>query len=318
MTDLALCIAAAFALDLALGDPPNWPHPVRWMGRAIQALEPWLRRRMPPLAAGCALVAILVPGTWLLTAGALSLTRQTAPEAALVLQTVLLWTCFSSRSLVDAARRVGGRLARGDVAGARQRVAMIVGRETDRLDAGEVARAAVETVAENLVDGVLSPLFFAVFGGAPLAMAYKMVNTLDSMIGYRNPRYLLFGRCAARLDDLANYLPARLSVPLVAAAAALLARRGGIAWRWALRDGRQSHSPNAGWPEAAFAGALGVRLGGPNRYHGRWVEKPTIGRRFRPVQASDIDRACHLLLVAVLVAFGVAVGGLTLAAGLGL
>lgn len=305
MTDFTLALALAFALDLLLGDPPTWPHPVRWMGAAVRALEPRLRERLPPPAAGCLLVAILVPGTWLLASAAVALAGALGPGFATVLEALLLWTCFSSRSLLDAAQAVRRPLARGDLETARRRVGMIVGRETDRLDADGVARAAVETVAENLVDGVLAPLFFALLGGAPLAVTYKMVNTLDSMVGYRNPRYILFGRCAARLDDLANYLPARLAVPVIALAASLLGRRGRGAWCCAWRDGRKSSSPNAGLPEAAFAGALGVRLGGPSRYHGRKVEKPFIGEEFRPVRADDIGRACQLMLVTVLIAFGV-------------
>jgi adenosylcobinamide-phosphate synthase len=147
---------------------------------------------------------------------------------------------------------------------------------------------------------VVAPLFFALLGGAPLALAYKMVNTLDSMVGYRSPRYLEFGRAAARLDDIANFLPARLSVFLIAAPAAIFFRRGRAAWRTARRDGRRHLSPNAGWSEAAFAGALGVRLGGPNRYHGQMVNKPYIGAEHRSVQVTDIARACDLMLASAL------------------
>jgi adenosylcobinamide-phosphate synthase len=307
--DLRLAIAAAFVLDLILGDPPAWPHPVRWMGRAVAFLEFWLRRSgLPPFAAGLILVAIVVPGTWGAGLALKELAARVSPALAMGVEVVLLWTCLSARSLFTAAMGVYRALVRADVAAARGAVGMIVGRETDRLDATAVARAAVETVAENLVDGVVAPLFFAVIGGAPLALAYKMVNTLDSMIGYRDARYILFGRAAARLDDVANYLPARLAVALIVPSAWILFGRGRQTWQTARRDGRRHASPNSGWSEAAFAGALGVCLGGPNRYHGRMVDKPYIGDGNREVVASDIHRACDLMLLAAAAAALLAAG----------
>jgi adenosylcobinamide-phosphate synthase len=195
-------------------------------------------------------------------------------------------------------------LREGDVTGAKGQVATIVGRDTAPLSRAGVARACVETVAENLVDGVVSPLFYAALGGAPLALAFKMVNTLDSMVGYKNERYQSFGRAAARIDDAANYLPARLAMPLIALAAALLAGRGRPALGRALREGRRHTSPNAGISEAAFAGALGVRLGGPNYYGGVLVEKPFIGSGLGPVVPDHIPRACELMLVTALISLG--------------
>jgi adenosylcobinamide-phosphate synthase len=299
--DSWVVIAAAFALDLILGDPPSWPHPVRWMGRAARILEPFLRRwRRRPFAAGVLLVLLLVPTTWALGFGAILAAGYLSPVLAQAVQVVILWTCLSTRALYTAAMAVQRALVRQDLGAARKTVGMIVGRETGHLDAEGVSRAAVETVAENLVDGVVAPLFFAVLGGAPLALAYKMVNTLDSMVGYRSPRYLQFGRAAARLDDAANYLPARLSVALIAGPAAILLGRGRQSWRTARRDGKRHLSPNAGWSEAAFAGALGVRLGGPNRYHGQMVNKPYIGAEHRSVQVTDIARACDLMLASAL------------------
>jgi adenosylcobinamide-phosphate synthase len=175
-----------------------------------------------------------------------------------------------------------------------------VGREVKDLSEDGVARAAVETVAENLVDGVISPLFFAAIGGAPLALAYKMINTLDSMVGYKNETYRLFGKTAARIDDVANFLPARLSVPVIALVAHLLAGRGKIAFKTAVREGRQHTSPNAGFSEAAFAGALGVRLGGPNFYHGKRVEKPYIGKVFDSAHKHHIKSACELMMLSAI------------------
>lgn len=292
-----IIIAAAFVLDLLLGDPPTWPHPVRWMGGAVKRLEPHLRRWIRrPFVAGVLLVVLLVPGAWGVGFALVAAAGRLSPILALAVQVVILWTCLSTRSLHTAAMAVQRALVRQDLGAARAAVAMIVGRETAHLDAEGISRATVETVAENLVDGVAAPLFFALLGGAPLALAYKMVNTLDSMVGYRSPRYLEFGRAAARLDDAANFLPARLSLLLITAPAEILFRRGRQAWRTARRDGGRHPSPNAGWPEAAFAGALGVRLGGSNRYHGQTVCKPFIGLEHRPVQVIDIARACDLML----------------------
>ena len=276
---LLLALILAVALDFAMGDPHWLPHPVRWMGKAIEQLEPRFRALQLDLRlAGGLMAVLLVVSVWLVSLLTVLLAGIIHPGIDILVQAIMLFTCISARGLADAAREVGQALGQSGLDAARRAVAMIVGREVDRLDETGVTRAAVETVAENLVDGVISPIFFMVIGGAPLAMAYKMVNTLDSMIGYKNDRYLDFGRFAARLDDVANFIPARLSVPLIALAARLL----GDNWRSALtvarQDGRAHASPNAGYPEAAFAGALGMWMGGPNVYHGRVVEKPTIGR----------------------------------------
>jgi adenosylcobinamide-phosphate synthase len=225
-----------------------------------------------------------------------------SPLFGAVIEILMVYFCLATRSLYDAAQAVGKALRRNDLASARRRVAMIVGRETDRLDEEGVRRATVETVAENLVDGIVAPLLYAVMGGGPLAMAYKMVNTLDSMVGYKNERYRDFGKAAARFDDLANWLPARLTVPLVALAAAFLNGRWRSVFVLAWRDGQKHTSPNAGLPEAAFAGVLAVRLGGPNRYHGVMVAKPWIGSAFGPVRAGDISRACDLMLLTAVLA----------------
>jgi adenosylcobinamide-phosphate synthase len=176
---------------------------------------------------------------------------------------------------------------------------MIVGRQTDTLDERGVTRACVETVAENFVDGFLSPLFFAVIGGVPLAIAYKMVNTLDSMVGYKNETYFYFGRASARTDDVANFIPARLSVLIISLGAALFSFNQGIlAFKTGFSQGDLHKSPNAGYPEAAFSGALWVRLGGPSTYHGTRVEKPIIGRSFNDPEKGKIKQACDLMMLA--------------------
>lgn len=305
----ALALVLAVCLDALVGDPRWLPHPIRWMGLAIEKGEGVCRRLpLPPVVSGGLMAVGLIILTGTTAWGTIAIGARLHPGLGLFLETLALFYCLSAKSLSAAALGVWEILVRGDLTGARAAVAMIVGRETAQLDEGGVARAAVETVAENLVDGVIAPLFWAAIGGAPLALAYKMTNTLDSMVGYKNERYLAFGKVAARLDDVANWLPARLSVPLIAMATALLNRRGKSAWQLARRDGGLHSSPNAGWPEAAFAGALGVWLGGPNRYHGRLVRKPTIGKGQRTVTASDIPRACDLMWVTAMIAALLAVG----------
>ncbi|MGA6925605.1 MAG: adenosylcobinamide-phosphate synthase CbiB [Desulfosarcina sp.] len=300
--NLIPALILAVVLDLLLGDPTWLPHPVRWMGTAIQGLEPRFRAlAIAPSIAGAIMAFLLVAGVWTISLSLIRIAASVHPLAELLIETVMLYTCLSARGLADAALNVrralsGSGLTGSGLTAGRQAVSLIVGRETKRLDAGGVVRAAVETVAENLVDGVISPLFFAVLGGPPLAMAYKMVNTLDSMIGYKNDRYLKFGRFAARLDDVANFIPARLSVPFIALAAQWLDGRGRAALKIARRDGRAHASPNAGYPEAAFAGALGVWMGGPNDYHGRRVDKPIIGRGLADARPAHIQQACRLML----------------------
>jgi adenosylcobinamide-phosphate synthase len=305
----ALALLAAVVLDALVGDPRWLPHPIRWMGQVIDKAEPGFRNLPLPLAASGGLMAMMLV---LAAAGAawsvVTLTARLHPWIGVVAEAILLFYCLSARSLADAAREVWRELVRGDLTSARRAVAMIVGRETATLEADGVARATVETVAENLVDGILAPLFWAALGGAPLALAYKMTNTLDSMIGYQNERYLAFGKVAARLDDGANWLPARLSLPLIALAAALLNRRGRPAWQMARQEGHRHRSPNAGRPEAAFAGALNVWLGGASRYHGRWVHKPTIGKGQPAVTAADIPRAVDLMWLSAVLGAVVAVG----------
>jgi adenosylcobinamide-phosphate synthase len=291
-------IAAAFCLDLLIGDPEGWPHPVRWMGSAIERFEPEFRKLSPnSLWTGALFAVSLTTATFLLAWGVIFSARALHPAAGIALETVMLYYCISVRALEKAALTVYTALQKEDLARGRAAVALIVGRETDGLDEPEVVRATVETVAENLVDGVISPLFYALLGGAPLALAFKMTNTLDSMVGYKNDKYRYFGRAAARIDDVANYLPARLSMLFIAAAAQMTFKQGKSALRTGFRDGRKHTSPNAGFPEAAFAGALGVRLGGPGTYHGQKIEKPYLGEEYNPAGANDIQRACRLMVV---------------------
>ncbi len=304
MVDLLpwLALPAAFGLDSLLGDPRWLPHPIRWMGKAIERTEPLFRRWFAgELLAGGLFALCLILGCWALGAVVLSVAYRVHSVLGFVVETLMLFYCFSARSLSQAAMEIHTSLSAGQVDTARAQVAMIVGRDVEWYQADDIARATVETVAENAVDGVISPLFFAALGGAPLALAYKMVNTLDSMVGYKNPRYFLFGRIAARIDDVANFLPARLSVFLIALACRLVP---GCSSRLALRtgwkEGKNHASPNAGYPEAAFAGALGVQLNGPNYYHGVLVEKPYIGVGLGTVTLEHVPLACRLMRLTAL------------------
>lgn len=297
---LGVIVLAAFVMDLFLGDPRWLPHPVRWMGYAIQKLEPVFRRIPWQILSGAAFAAVLIFGTWALSLLVLTLVNGIHPWAGLCLQGILLFYCISADSLAAEASKIGRFLIAGQLPESKAALRFIVGRDVKDLDEAGVARATVETVAENLVDGFIAPLFFAVIGGPSLAMAYKMVNTLDSMIGYKNEKYCLFGKTAARIDDVANFIPARISVFLISAAVAILSnlKDGRRALLTGLRDGNRHSSPNAGFPEAAFSGALMIKLGGPNTYGGQYVEKPYIGVQFGPVEVSHITQARDLMLMA--------------------
>jgi adenosylcobinamide-phosphate synthase len=277
----------AFLADLAFGDPPGMPHPVRLFGFFISQGERFIRRFAHSNRAlfwgGAALVLTLTcavsVGTWLL----LRFLRHASPTTTVIVALYLAYSTLSVRGLADAGTMVVNYLRKEDLAGARSSLAMIVGRDTETLDEPEILRAVIETVAENCCDGVVAPLFYLSLGGAPAAIAYKAINTLDSMIGYKNDRYFFFGKFAARLDDVANFLPARLTALLVAVAAFCLRLRVRDALRVTWRDARLQPSPNSGYPEAAFAGALGVRLGGLNFYSGKPSPKAYLGEMQRPL-----------------------------------
>jgi adenosylcobinamide-phosphate synthase len=292
----AVLVLAAVALDLLLGDPRALPHPVMAIGRLISFLESPLRRLFKNArAAGVALLVITVGFTYAVAVLLLKAAYAVAPEAGFALGLYIAWVSLAARSLQVESGKVAKALARKDLAGARLALSYIVGRETAQLEEPEIVRGAVETVAENTGDGVIAPLFFLMLGGPALAIAYKSVNTLDSMVGYKNDRYLDFGWASARFDDLANYLPARLTGLLMVLAAPLCKLSGSGAWRILRRDSHNHLSPNSGFPEAAAAGALGVRLGGPNRYFGQVLEKPTIGDPSAPLSLAAYRGVVRLM-----------------------
>jgi adenosylcobinamide-phosphate synthase len=291
-------LLVAFLADLAFGDPPRMPHPVRLFGFLIAQGERLVRKiahsNRALFCGGAALVISLTctvfVSTWLL----IRLLRHASTPAAAVVALYLAYSTLSVRGLADAGTTVVNHLLNKDPAGARTSLAMIVGRATETLDESEILRAVTETVAENCCDGVVAPLFYLSLGGVPAALTYKAINTLDSMIGYRSERYFFFGKFAARVDDVANFIPARLTALLVAIAAYCLRLRALDALRFPWRDARLQPSPNSGYPEAAFAGALGIRLGGLNFYSGKPSEKAYLGEMRRPLTLDLFPEVRHL------------------------
>jgi adenosylcobinamide-phosphate synthase len=280
-----IIVIAAVVLDWLLGDPRGVPHPVVGIGKLVSLLEAALRRRFGAEGrlGGVFLVILTVAGALAAGAGIISSLHHIHPWVGLAGEAALGWFCLAARSLHRESKRVADALEAGDLEGARQWLSQIVGRDTAALSEEQVWRATVETVAENSSDGVVAPLLYLMVAGPLAALAYKAVNTLDSMVGYKNERYLQFGWAAARLDDLLNWLPARLTGLLVCGAAPLAGLSRREAWRIMGRDGRKHSSPNAGIPEAAVAGALGVQLGGSSSYFGQTVEKPVIGEPLQPL-----------------------------------
>jgi adenosylcobinamide-phosphate synthase len=292
-------LALAYALDLLIGDPEWFPHPVRWFGALIRAGERCLRRpghtARRELVAGAALTGSVVYAGWLLG-------RARKPAW----QVTLAWTALATRSLLDEARAVMRALDAGDLDRARQKLRRIVGRDTAHLNESEISRAVIETLAESACDGIVAPLFWLAAGGVSAAMAYKAINTLDSMIGHPEPPYRYFGRVAARLDDAANYVPARLAAVAIITAAKLHGSDAGRAFEIWRRDGDRHASPNAGQSESAMAGALGVRLGGENRYNGHPHHAPLLYAEGRQPSVRDAKGAVATVAIVSALAFGAA------------
>ncbi len=285
---LPAVLIIAFIIDSALGDPRWLPHPVRLIGSAISGIEKILRRFLKTPSgeklAGVLLVIIIILPVFLLTYLFLDAARSFTDRIILFLTSVfiiyLTATTIAIRELLRSAKHVFEAVQAGNIKDARTKLSMIVGRDTHNLSEEDVLKATIESISENLCDGVIAPLFYLVIGGLPFAMTYKAVNTLDSMVGYRNQKYMNFGWASARLDDYVNYIPARISGILIVTSVLIVFRSisiANIAFQTMLRDGGNHSSPNSGVPEAAMAGGLGVRLGGPSTYEGVMVQKPYIG-----------------------------------------
>ena len=297
-----IALGAGFLLDLLIGDPKWLYHPICLVGNLIGAAEKGIRKILPKtpgaeLAGGFIEVLLVCSLCFGIPAAVLGVLYRYVPAAGLILETFWCYQLLAARSLKDESMKVYDRLKNGTLDEARSAVSMIVGRDTKALSAAGVTKAAVETVAENTSDGVVAPAFYMAVGGAPLMFLYKGINTMDSMLGYKNEKYLYFGRCAAKLDDLANYIPARISGWMMVAASAFgrefSAKQAARIYR---RDRRNHASPNSAQTEAAMAGALQVQLAGDAYYFGKLYKKPTIGDDTRPIEAEDIARANRLMI----------------------
>ncbi len=313
---LAACIAGFF-LDFIFGDPVWLYHPVRLIGKGISFGERQLRKLCSRneknesgrglVAAGAVLWVCIAGLSFLIPLGVLVLAQKIHPVLRFVLETFWCYQIIAARCLCKESGKVYDRLKAEDLPGARKAVSMIVGRDTENLSTEGVTKAAVETVAENTSDGVTAPLIYMLIGGAPLGFLYKAVNTMDSMLGYKNDKYLYFGRIPARMDDIFNYIPARVTALFMIAASFLCGLDGKNAWRIYKRDRRKHASPNAAQTEAVCAGALRVRLAGDAVYFGKVYKKEFIGDALRPIQPEDIRRTGRLMYVTaflLLIVFG--------------
>jgi len=312
-------VIAAYVVDIIIGDPRRLPHPVVIIGKGIDLLEKILRKSTGRFLglrfSGVLLTGIIVLGTYFLMSGLIKGTRALHPWAGLAAEIWFLSTTLAVKGLGGAATEIYSFLEKGNVPEARKKVGWIVGRDTQDLDEGEITRATVETVAENIVDGIVAPLFYAFIGGVPLAMAYKAVNTLDSMVGYRNEKYRDFGWASARFDDLCNFIPARIAGVILLLAFFVTGKPVKRTLGIIFRDAPRHPSPNSGIPEAAVAGALGVRLGGTNYYGGVQSFRAYMGdplNGLEKIHIKETVKIMHLtsgltVLLGSLVALGISV-----------
>lgn len=301
----SLLLPCAYLADQLAGDPEWFPHPVRLIGLAVSRGESAIRRpnqtHVIQLISGAALTFAVIGSTYLITAAFLRLAHRISRSHGEAAELLLAWTCLAARNLHQEATAVANALECGNLPLARQRLSRIVGRDTQHLDYSEISRALIETVAESASDGILAPLFYMALGGLPLAMAYKAINTLDSMIGHADHRYFYFGKIAARLDDAANFIPARLTALAIIAAASLTRHTdAGAAYRTWQRDAHKHKSLNAGHPESAISGALRVALGGTNTYAGEPVPAQRIGAIFSAPTPADARQAIRIISFASL------------------
>lgn len=299
-------IVAGFILDLIFGDPHWLPHPICLIGNLIGFLEKNLRRLLAPgktalLLGGALMVVIVLSLSFAVPYAVLMLAEQVNPWLRFALETIMFYQIFATKCLRDESMKVYTALHNNDLADARVKLSWIVGRDTKELTAEEVTKGAVETVAENTADGIIAPMFYMFIGGAPLAFLYKGINTMDSMVGYKNDKFLYFGRCAAKLDDVANFIPARITGILMILASYFLNMNAAGAWKIFWRDRYNHLSPNSAMTESVTAGALNIQLGGDHYYFGKLVHKDTIGDNIRPVVAEDIVAVNNLLYMTAVI-----------------
>ena len=292
-----------FLLDLLFGDPYWMPHPIRLIGNLIAGLERKLRKeedaKEKSIRKGICFVLLVLSITGLVSTAILYIAYTIHPIAGFLVESVMTYQILAAKCLKVESMKVYDKLKEQDLAGARKAVSMIVGRDTACLDETGVAKAAIETVAENTSDGVIAPMIYLAIGGPVIGFLYKAVNTMDSMVGYKNEKYLFFGRAAAKLDDVVNYIPARISALLMIFASFLAGKEfsAGGAWKIFKRDRYQHASPNSAQTESVCAGALGIQLAGDASYFGKMVKKPFIGDAVRAVEVEDIRRSNRLMML---------------------
>ncbi|MBU1122831.1 MAG: adenosylcobinamide-phosphate synthase CbiB [Candidatus Omnitrophota bacterium] len=288
-------IILGYTMDLIFGDPRWMPHPVKIIGTVITKLEFVIRKFiLNKRFAGIILAIIIIGLSWLIPFLLIKFAASIHKYAGWGISAVLIYTTLSIKDLKVHAISIYSALKNKNLVKAKEKISMMVGRDTENLSETEIIRATVETIAENTVDGIISPLFFAFLGGAPMAIAYKAVNTLDSMVGYKNKKYIDFGWASAKIDDLANFIPARISALIIPISSWLLRERGIKSWRIALRDGKKNSSPNSGIPQSATAGALGIQLGGKCSYHGLTINKPLIGDKINLLTPEHIKKSIKI------------------------
>lgn len=295
-------IFIGYFLDIIFGDPYWIPHPIIFIGKSINRLEKLLRgyfdKDKKARMGGVILAIVVITGSYLITFSILYIIRKHSDILANVVEVFMIFQILAAKSLGKESRKVYYPLLDGDIPKARKFLSYIVGRDTTSLNANEITRATVETVAENSADGIIAPLFYIFIGGAPLGMAYKAINTLDSMVGYKNEKYKDFGWASAKIDDAANFIPARLTGILIVLASIVLRLDHKNSFRILVRDRKNHSSPNCAYPEGAVAGALNIQLGGTNVYFGKSVYKPTIGDKNRELEFEDINRTIRIMFVA--------------------
>lgn len=293
-----LSIYTGYILDLIIGDPYSFPHPVKFIGKLINFVEKQIRKITKSdkglKIAGFVLWFIVVGVTFSITFTICQLFRFNK-IAYFIVNSILIYTTLATKCLKDEAVKIYKVLKTGDIEKSRIQLSYIVGRDTTTLNEKEIVRATVETVAENTVDGIIAPLFYAFIGGAPLAMAYKAINTLDSTVGYKNEKYYYLGYASAKIDDIANYIPARIGVILLSIGSLFVGFNFKDALKIGIRDRKNHKSPNCAFSEGAVAGALGIQLGGTNIYFGKAVYKPTIGDKKREIEIEDIVRTNKIM-----------------------
>lgn len=295
-----LSIYIGYIIDLIIGDPYSFPHPVIYIGKLIKVVENNIRKIFKDekylKLAGFILWFITVGLTYLITYLIIRISKFSMITFFIV-NSFIIYTTLATKCLKDEAVKIYNILKSGDIKESRKQLSYIVGRDTSNLNEAEIIRATVETVAENTVDGIISPMFYAFIGGAPLAMAYKAVNTLDSMVGYKNDKYINLGFASAKIDDIANYIPARICVIFMTLASFVLRFDYKRCFKIAIRDRKNHKSPNCAYSEGAVAGALGIQLGGTNIYFGKAVYKPTIGDKDREIEIDDIKKTNKIMYI---------------------